>query len=192
MFKYLISFVLILAACNNGHKADYEVQAELKLIDTLQNRIQTVTSWLDKMPLSEIQERKDIISHNLEFVKTEYNEQNLIADPESMMILDEYRGYGKLYKKVSDSFKAIVMETEELDLQLKTLKESAYSKDYKKETFLEYFYKEKREVENLYKLSYDILKPMVDTDLDYERTQKQVEEIAEALKQNREKSSNSK
>jgi hypothetical protein len=184
--------MLILAACNNGHKADYEVQAELKLIDTLQNRIQTVTSWLDKMPLSEIQERRDIISHNLDFIKTEYNEQNLIADPESMMILDEYKGYGKLYKKVSDSFKAIVMETEELHVQLKTLKESAYSKDYKKETFLEYFNKEKNEVETLYKLSYDILKPMVDTDLDYERTQKQVEEIAEALKQNREKGNSSK
>ena len=74
--------------------------------------------------------------------------------------MDEYKSYGKLYGKAIDSFKPIVMEIEELLIQLKTLKESAHSKDYEKETFLTYFRKEKEDVTLLYTLADKILKPL--------------------------------
>lgn len=182
MYRFIIALSLIMAACTGGYKADYEVKAELELIDTLQNRLQTIKSWLDYMPLEEIQERKDIVSHNYEFCDARYREKQMVVDLETAQLMDEYKGYGKLYGKASDSFKPIVMEMEELLIQLKTLKESAHSKDYKKDVFLEYFNKEKNDVNRLYKLADEVLRPVKETDLSFERAQKRVEEIAENLK----------
>ena len=124
MFKYFIPCLFLLMSCKDGYKADYEVKAELELIDTLQMRVQTIRTWLDYMPLEEIQERKDIIKHNYEFCDSRYREKNLIVDLETAQLMDEYKSYGKLYGKAIDSFKPIVMEIEELLIQLKTLKES--------------------------------------------------------------------
>ena len=172
MFKYFIPCLFLLMSCKDGYKADYEVKAELELIRT----------WLDYIPLEEIQERKDIIKHNYEFCDSRYREKNLIVDLETAQLMDEYKSYGKLYGKAIDSFKPIVMEIEELLIQLKTLKESAHSKDYEKETFLTYFRKEKEDVTLLYTLADKILKPLKETDLAYERAQKKVEGICESLK----------
>lgn len=186
MFRYIIAAALLFAACSGAHKADYEVKAELELIDTLQTRLQTIKSWLDYMPLEEIQERKDIIDHNFSFCEEKFGERfqkhGISMDLETAQLLDEYKGYGKLYGKAKDSFKPVVMEMEELLIQLKTLKESAYGKDYKKETFLAYFHKEKADVERLYALADQVLRPVKETDLSFERAQKRVEEIAEGLK----------
>ena len=182
MFKYFIPCVLLLMSCKEGYKADYEVKAELELIDTLQMRVQTIRTWLDYMPLEEIQERKDIIKHNYEFCDSRYREKNMVVDLETAQLMDEYKSYGKLYGKAIDSFKPIVMEIEELLIQLKTLKESAHSKDYEKETFLTYFRKEKEDVTKLYTLADKILKPIKDTDLAFDRAQKKVEGICEGLK----------
>lgn len=182
MFKYFIPCVLIMSACQQGYKADYEVKAELQLIDTLQLRVQTIRTWLDYMPLEEIQERKDIINHNYEFCDSRYREKKIVVDLETAQLMDEYKSYGKLYGRAIDSFKPIVMEMEELLIQLKTLKESAHSKDYEKETFLTYFKKEKEDVAKLYALADKLLKPIKDTDLAYERAEKKVEGICESLK----------
>ncbi len=182
MFKYFITLLIILVSCTNKYKADYEVQAELQMIDTLNTRLQTIKGWLDKVPLEEIQERKDIVKHNYEFVDDQYREKELVVDEETSRLMDEYKSYGKLYDRAADSFKPIVMELEELLIQLKTLKESAHSKDYKKETFLKYFEKEKEDVLKLYGFAESVLKPVVDTDLTFERAQKRVEELAESLK----------
>ncbi|HEY1045833.1 MAG TPA: hypothetical protein VGF79_05300 [Bacteroidia bacterium] len=187
MFKYFLPLLFLAAACSSGHKADYEVQAELQMIDTLNQRLQTVKSWLDRMSLDEIKERKSIISHNFEFLEQEFVEQKITVDEENSRLLDEYRGYGKLYKRSLDSFKPIVMETEELFKQLKTLKESAHSKDYKKETFIQYFNKEKADVLTLYEYASTVLKPIIDTDLDFERAEKKVEELCQSLKESSEK-----
>ena len=112
MFKYFIPCLFLLMSCKDGYKADYEVKAELELIDTLQMRVQTIRTWLDYMPLEEIQERKDIIKHNYEFCDSRYREKNLIVDLETAQLMDEYKSYGKLYGKAIDSFKPIVMEIE--------------------------------------------------------------------------------
>lgn len=182
MYKFFIPLFLITAfACKPGYKADYEVKAELQLIDTLNMRLQTVKSWLDYMSLDEINERKDIISNNYDFCDAKYRELGTVVDLETAQLFDEYKGYGKLYKKASDSFKPIVMEMEELLFQLKTLKESAYGKDYQKETFLLYFKKEKEDVERLYILASQVLRPIKETDLAFERAQGKVEKIAEGL-----------
>jgi hypothetical protein len=182
MYKYFILLIVVISSCSNKHKADYEVQAELRMIDTLHTRLETVRGWLDKLPLEEMKERKDIIKHNYEFCDLQYKEKKLVVDEETSRLMDEYKGYGKIYSRVVDSYKPIVTEMEELYIQLKTLKESAYSKDYQKETFLTYFEKEKEDVLKLYKFAETVLKPAVEVDLGFERAQKRVEALAESLK----------
>lgn len=174
--------LFLIASCSNSNKADYEVKAELQMMDTLKTRLDEVKSWLDKMPLSEIQERKDIVKHNLDFIESSYRESGEKVDLETAQLFDEYKGYGKLYTRSIDAYKRIVMETEELYVQLNTLKESAHSKDYKKELFLNYFHKEKLDVEQLYDFSKKYLHRIIETDLMFERSQKRIEEVAEALK----------
>jgi hypothetical protein len=181
MFKYLSLLLIVISACKGGHKADYEVQAELQMLDTLQSRLNTVRSWIDQVNLAEIQERKDIIEHNLLYLQNHYVENKIIMTPETALLLDEYKNYGKLYKKAADSFKPIVMELEELYIQLKTLKESAYSKDYKKETFLTYFKKEKEDVLKLFDFATMVQRPVIETDMAYDRAQKRVETLAQEL-----------
>lgn len=187
MYKYLVTCLVIAAvvfamSCSDRRKADYEVQAELQLIDTLNYRLLTVRDWLDKMPLKEINERIEIIDNNLAFIRDQMAEQKLEEDEETSRLLVEYKSYGMMYQKASDSFTHMVTEMEELIIQLKTLKESAYSKDYKKDIFLTYFHREKKEVLDLYKYAAIVLKPLVDTDLSFERTEKQIEDLAEGLK----------
>jgi hypothetical protein len=182
MYKYFIPLFFVLTSCGNSYKADYEVKTELQLIDTLQNRLKTVKSWLDYLPLSEIQERKDIIKHNYEYCDSRYRELGKVVDPETSQLMDEYKNYGKLYGRAADSFKPIVMEMEELLIQLKTLKESAHSKDYQKKTFLKYFRQEKEAVEKLYDFAQTVLLSVKETDLAFERAQDKVEKLAESLK----------
>lgn len=182
MFKYFVPLLLLFTSCQSGYKADYEVQAELQMIDTLSQRLSTVKTWLDRMPLAEIQERKEIVAHNMGFIEEEIVAQKKTPDEITIRLLDEYRAYGKLYKRSADSFKPIVMETEELLKQLKTLKESAHSKDYEKETFLKYFEKEKSDVVTLFDYASTIIKPLIDTDLDFERAEKKIEDLCENLK----------
>lgn len=152
------------------------------MIDTLQNRLSTVRSWIDQVNLDEINERREIIEHNLMYIQNHYVEKKIMMSPEIAQMLDEYKNFGKLYKKAADSFKPIVTEMEELIIQLKTLKESAYGKDYKKETFLKYFEKEKEDVLRLYDFATMVQRPVVETDIAFDRSQKRVEALAEDLK----------
>ena len=187
MYKYLVTCLVMAAlvlaiSCSERRKADYEVQAELQLIDTLNQRLLTVRDWLDKMPLKEINERIEIIDNNLAFINDQMAEQKSESDEETSRLLVEYKSYAVMYQRAADSFTHIVTRMEELVIQLKTLKESAYSKDYKKDIFLAYFHREKKEVLDLYRYAALLLKPLVDTDFSFDRTEKQVEELAESLK----------
>lgn len=187
MYKYLATCMFMAAlvfamSCSERRKADYEVQAELQLIDTLNQRLLTIRDWLDKMPLQEINERIEIIDNNLAFISDQMAEKQLEEDEETSRLLVEYKSYGLIYQRAADSFTHVVTSMEELIIQLKTLKESAYSKDYKKDIFLTYFQREKKEVLDLYRHASMTLKPLVDTDLSFERTEKQIEELAESLK----------
>ena len=183
MYKYFLASLLIFAACQKGFKADYEVKTELQLIDTLQNQLNTIKTWLDFMPLADIQERKAIIEHNLSYLEEQYVSKHLLLTPEDALLMDEYKSYAKLYGRAIDSFKPVVMEVEELMIQLKTLKASAHSKDYEKATFLKYFNEEKTAVEKLYKLADKLLKPIQETDLAYERAQTKVEAMSEEFQE---------
>jgi hypothetical protein len=172
----------LLFSCGQTNKADYEVKAELQMIDSLNAQLDEIKSWIDKISLDEINERYDIITHNYEYCDMRYRELGRVVDEETARLMDEYKGYGKLYHRASDSFKPLVMEMEELYIQLKTLKASAYTKDYQKEQFLIYFEKEKKAVLDIYEYANNIIKPIIDTDLMYERAQKRVEDLAESLK----------
>lgn len=183
--KYIIILfsIILFFACQPKNTADFEVKAELQLIDTLKTRLDEVKSWLDEISLEEIKERKELIEHNYQYCDMRYRELKKVVDLETAVLMDEYKGYGKLYGRAAESYKPIVLELEELYVQLKTLKESAYSKDYKKELFLDYFHREKDSVEKLHQYSTKYLKTILETDLMFERAEKRVEEIAEELKQ---------
>lgn len=183
MVKYFVLMLLIASACSNSHKADYEVQAELRMTDTLQARLKVVNGWLDKMKLEELQERIDIIHHNTEFVQIMMKEKALDFDEETARQMQEYISYGQMYERSATYYKPIVTGLEESLVQLRTLKESAYGKDYQKDVFLKYFAQEKEEALKIYALADSTLKPAIESDLAFERTQNAIETLAESLKE---------
>ena len=66
-YIFLLIVSIVLFSCSNQNKADYEVKAELIMIDTLNSRLNEIKSWLDEISLEEINERKEIINHNYNF-----------------------------------------------------------------------------------------------------------------------------
>ena len=55
-YIFLLIVSIVLFSCSNQNKADYEVKAELIMIDTLNSRLNEIKSWLDEISLEEINE----------------------------------------------------------------------------------------------------------------------------------------
>ncbi len=184
MFKLLIYLFIVLtffSNCNNG-ATDFEKQAELQYLDTLNSRLLFVESLLKKVDLSDIEDRKEIIENNLLFCETKLKEKDIEPEGEIERTLQEYKGLGKLYTYTISNYKPIVMQLEELFIQVKTLKESANAKDYNKDIFKQYFNREKADVLKLYDLAINTLNPCIETESVFTRRQQEVEELAENLK----------
>lgn len=97
MFRIIfILSIAFLMACKGGHPADYEVQVELQLIDTLKGKIETVRGWMEKMPLNEIQERLDVINNNSDYIIHQLREQGLQADEQMSKTMDDYKAFKRL------------------------------------------------------------------------------------------------
>ncbi len=184
MFKLLIQlFILLVFFSNCGNiPTDFEKEAEIQYLDTLDARLAAVKGMLDKVDLDDIEERKEIIENKYKFCDMKYREKNIIPDADVVRMMDEYKALEKIYEKATENYKPIVMELEELLIQVKTLRQSANEKDYNKETFKTYFNKEKEDVLKLYAVASSSLKPCIETEPVFERRQKEVEELAESLK----------
>lgn len=184
MFKIILQLFIVsvvMSACS-GPSVDYEKQAELQYLDTLALRLQDVKQMLDRVDHEDIMERKEIIEHNYEFLDEKLREKGIVPDAEMMRMIDEYKALEKLYERTDANYNNIVKELEELVIQVKTLKASANSKDYNKETFKIYFKQEKEDVLKLHNLALETLKPCIETESVFMRRQAEVEELATKMK----------
>lgn len=184
MFKkifYFLLFSFVLTQCKNK-TVEYEIQYELQMIDTLQNRLGEVKTWLDKVDIEDYAERADIIENNYYYCDSYFRSHKIEVTKDISTMMDEYKGLMNIYKIVLNNHKNIVMETEELYIQLKTLKNSTKSKDYKKETFKQYFQKEKEDILKLHDMAKYVLTPAIVTENNFHRRQTEVEELMDSFK----------
>ncbi|MES2618888.1 MAG: hypothetical protein V4613_13500 [Bacteroidota bacterium] len=184
MFKIIIQLFILTALFTqcSGPSSDFEKQTELQYLDTLDARLEVVRQLLSKVNYEDISERKEIIEHNYELLEERFVEKKIIPDAQTMQIVDEYKALEKLYERTLANYKNIAMEMEELHIQVKTLKESANSKDYNKETFKKYFNQEKKDVLKLYELSQETIKPCLETESVFMRRQGEVVDMIEKMK----------
>ena len=181
LFTFLFISASILSACNDN-RIDYEKQAELQYLDTLNGRLLVVKDLLDKVELADIQERIEVIEHNVSFCNLKMEEKAIEPDEEIKRLFEEYKALDRLYINTANQYTPIVKQTEDLFLQVKTLKESANDKDYDKAVFKVYFNQAKSEILALYKLSQNTLKLVVESESVFTRRQEEVEALAEELK----------
>ncbi|MDI1233985.1 MAG: hypothetical protein PSX81_06880 [bacterium] len=181
LFPYLFILSCFYCACN-APKPDYETQVELQYLDTLNDRLLGIKTLLDKVDLADIEERSEVIEHNLQFCSIKMEEKAIEPDEEMKRLFEEYRALDRLYLNTAKQYTAIVKQTEELFIQIKTLKESAKEKDYDKVVFKVYFNQAKKEILSLNSLAQNTLKLCVESESVFTRRQEEVETLAEALK----------
>lgn len=173
--------MLAFSACNN-QTTDYEKQAELQYLDTLNERLLDVKSLLDKVELADIEERSEVIEHNIQFCNLKMEEKAIEPDEEMKRLFEEYKALDRLYLNTAKQYTNIVKKAEELFIQVKTLKESANAKDYDKAVFKVYFNDAKKEIIAMHQLSQNTLKLCVESESVFTRRQEEVEDLAEQLK----------
>ncbi len=181
LFTFLFISASILSACNSSD-IDYEKQVELQYLDTLNERLFNVKALLDKVELADIEERSEVIEHNVEFCNLKMTEKAIEPDEEIKRLFEEYKALDRLYLNSIKQYTTIVKQTEELFLQVKTLKESANQKDYDRAVFKLYFNQAKKEILALHQLAQNTLKLVVESESVFTRRQEEVESLAEELK----------
>lgn len=181
LFTFLFISACVFTACNQ-QGVDYEKQAELQYLDTLNSKLLDVKSLLDRVELADIEERSEVIEHNLSYCQLKMEEKGIEADEEINRLFEEYKALDRLYLNTAKQYTPIVKQTEDLFLQVKTLKESANDKDYDKSVFKLYFNQAKKEILALHRLSLNTLKLVVESESVFTRRQEEVEALAEELK----------
>ncbi|MBC7426194.1 MAG: hypothetical protein H7321_06625 [Bacteroidia bacterium] len=179
IFFFLLLIVIGSNSCSSNKKSDNDVIVEMRMVDSLDLGIDQIKDWLDRAPLHEIQERIDVIETNLAFIQQNY--KGTLND-EMKGILNDYKALGENYKIQEKEYVPIVTKTEESFTRLQALKQSATEKDYPKKEFLRYYYQERIEVYKIHKKASIILQNFIDTDLHYERREKEVEDFCETIK----------
>lgn len=181
LFTFLFISIALFSACNND-VPDYEKQAELQYLDTLNERLLGIKGLLDKVELADIEERSEVIEHNIQFCNLKMQEKGIEPDEEIKRLFEEYKALDRLYLNTANKYTSIVKQTEELFIQVKTLKESANSKDYDKAVFKVYFNQAKKEILALHDMAQNTLKLCVESESVFTRRQEEVEDLAEQLK----------
>lgn len=181
LFTFLFISIALFSACNND-APDYEKQAELQYLDTLNKRLLGIKGLLDKVELADIEERSEVIEHNVQFCNLKMKEKAIEPDEEMNRLFEEYKALDRLYLNTANKYTSIVKQTEELFIQVKTLKESANDKDYDKAVFKVYFNQAKKEILALHDLAQNTLKLCVESESVFTRRQEEVEDLAEQLK----------
>ncbi len=179
---WLVIILLGVYACKNNSRTESEIASELILIDSLDFQLNNIKSLLDRTSYQDLHERIETIDHNYDYCKTQITEKKLKEDEETTRLLDEYKALGYIYQKAVLHHKKIVLKLEDLYAQSKTLRKSARAKDYNKETYKQYYNQQRSDILNLNRLCADVLKPVIDTDLTFERREAEVEALAESLK----------
>ncbi|MCO6495721.1 MAG: hypothetical protein J5I91_08600 [Bacteroidetes bacterium] len=178
---YLITgLAILLFACNNQSKTDYDKQRSLEYIDSLQNTLLEIKSKLDNIDFEEIAHRKQYILSELDFIhKTIKPEQR---DAELDKILTDYQGFAMMYENLDRNIERIVKQTEELFIQTKTLRKSVENGDYKKEDFKIYLRDEARDLAQLQEDAEKYLEPVIESNEMFLKRMEKLEEITKTLK----------
>lgn len=164
---YLFTIIGLFANCdfnsvNSDSKlSDFEQNKAVEYIDSLNSDLQEVKLKLDKIDFADIAERKDYIESELVTIQL-FGDSSI--NDEMIKNLEEYRALLKMYKNFLKYSKQIVMETEELFVQLETLKKSINKGTYPKEEFKKYFQKEEDDVKRLVEFAAIYLDPVIETE----------------------------
>jgi hypothetical protein len=172
-------FMMTFSSCTNKND-QYEKQVELNLIDTLEIELAKTRIWLD-VNYPEIKSRINPMKQNIKIITLNYTET---WSEEMIMNMDRYRGMLKIYEKFAEHYKPIVLETEELINQVKTLRNSVDKGLYvgKKEEFKKHYEQEKKDIENNLLYSTRYLKPAKVMEREYNRREEYVQSLLEDLK----------
>jgi hypothetical protein len=177
----LFSFVLALSACTGNSNNAFEKQRSLELIDSLEAQLLQVQSKLKKIDLKDLQERKDYVDAELVFLKVHADPDDL--SPEILRILDEYRGFSKMYKNIGKYGPRIIAENEELSIQLRTLRKSVEKGDYAKEQFKVYLAKEREDVMKLSEYASVYIDPIVETEPLFFKRMDEIEALSTRIRE---------
>jgi len=182
-FPLLTTFALVLTslqACTGNKAAQYEKEQSLLYIDSLFQDLNLVKSKLDKVDFADIAERKEYVESELKLI-------NLYGDSsqfelETIKILEEFRAFSKIYRNLGRYSTNIVKETEELFIQLTTLKKSVEDGDYPKEDFKKYLAQEATDVARLVEYAGIYLDPVIQTETLFFKRLEEVELITKKIK----------
>jgi hypothetical protein len=157
-----------------------EQDKALQFVDSLQQQLMQIKMTLDKVDVNDISERKDFIEAELRIIQM-YGDSALM-NSELQKSVEEYRALFKIYKNFLMYCKPIIMETEELFVQMKTLKKSVQKGIYPKEEFKTYY---KQESEDVYRLKVFVetyYNPVIETEHLFDKRQEELSKITRKIR----------
>ena len=167
-------------ACTGNKAAQYEKEQSLLYIDSLFQDLNLVKNKLDKVDFADIAERKEYVESELKLISL-YGDSTQF-NPETIKVLEEFRAFSKIYRNLGRYSTNIVTETEELFIQLTTLKKSVEDGDYPKEDFKKYLAQEATDVARLVEYAGVYLDPVIQTENLFFKRVEEVELMTKKIK----------
>jgi hypothetical protein len=161
---FLPIFISLLSSCGNAQEK-FEQDKAIQFMDSLDQQIVQVRNLIERIDIQELEDRKEFLYQELNIAQ--YQTEPLSQD--DIKVYEDIRALSRIYRNALREYKLIVMETEELIIQLKTLRKSVMKNEYSKEEFKQYFSQEKEDVEKLVEYAETYLRPVVETDNLFER-----------------------
>jgi archaellum component FlaC len=183
----VMTSLFFMSSCSDSKVKAYEKEKSLELVDSLSKQLSYVKYLMDEVDIQDIAERRDYVESELTLIRLKADSTDI--PQEYIHSLEEFRALFKIYKAALTNYKKIVMEYEELNTQVITLKQSVQSEEYTKEEFKKYYADEKKDVERLVEYAEIYLKPILETESLFERRMEEVRNITMKLRAKDEKSS---
>jgi len=180
LFTVFLLLLIVLNACTGNKTAQYEKEQSLRYIDSLFQDLNSIKVKLDKVDFADIAERKEYVESELKLLSI-YGDSTQF-DPETIKVLEEFRAFSKMYRNLGRYSTNIVTETEELFIQLSTLRKSVENGDYEKEDFKKYLAQETKDVARLVEYVGIYIDPVIQTENLFFKRMEEVELITKKIK----------
>lgn len=181
----LLASIFYFSSCSDSKIKEFEKEKSLELVDSLSKQLSYVKYLMDEADMQDIAERRDYVESELTLIRLKADSTDIPL--EYMHSLEEFRALFKIYKAGLTNYKKIVMEYEELNSQVITLKQSVQSEEYPKEEFKKYYADEKKDVDRLVEYADIYLKPILETESLFERRMNEIRNITMKLRAKTEK-----